>query len=103
MNAHRITIGKSDEPALVAEKIIDAKTEVVLLTIPRFSKLAESEHNFSLLKREAESSGTQLLIESIDDDVLKICKNLGIECFNPFFGDPPKQFADITPGKTTTS
>ncbi|PIR89222.1 MAG: hypothetical protein COU07_02040 [Candidatus Harrisonbacteria bacterium CG10_big_fil_rev_8_21_14_0_10_40_38] len=101
MNVHKITIGKSDEPAFIAEKIIDAKAEAVLLTIPRFSKLGESDHNFSLLKREAESVGTQLLVESIDDDVLKLCKALDIECFNPFFGEPPRHFSDISHGKSS--
>ena len=92
---HKITVNKSDEPTLVAEKIIDAEAKELLLLIPRFSKLSEAVANFRLLKREADALGKKLVVETVDDKVMELCKIIGIECVNAFFGDGRKQISDI--------
>ncbi|MEK7554557.1 MAG: hypothetical protein AAB518_01040 [Patescibacteria group bacterium] len=98
----KIAIGKSDEATVVAEKIIDAPGEAVILAIPRFSRLAESGANFRLLRREAEAVGKKLIIESIDEATAELAKANGIECRNPFFNEPMKRFSDIVTGKSET-
>lgn len=80
---------------MVAEKIIDFSGKEVVLSVPRFSKLAESAANFRLLKREAEALGKRLIIESVDDKVIELSHHLDLECVNPFFTDSPKRFSDI--------
>ncbi len=57
MAAKKITVGKSDEATVVAEKIIDTEANEIVLAIPRFSRLAESAANFKLLAREASALG----------------------------------------------
>ncbi len=52
---HKINVNKSDEAALVAEKIIDIEASEIILNIPRFAKISEAAANFKLLKREAEA------------------------------------------------
>jgi len=37
----RITVSKNDEATVIAEKIIDAKGDAIVLIVPRFSKIGE--------------------------------------------------------------
>lgn len=91
----KITINKSDEVAVVVEKIIDANAPEVVLSIPRFSHLAESLSNFHLLKREVESLEKKISIESVDDRVIELAEMSGLKAVNPFFAKSNKQFSDI--------
>ncbi len=99
MNPKKIAINKNDEATFVVEQVLDAAEDAITLAIPRFSKLAESATNFSLLKREAEALGKHIVIESVDDRVIELAKNAGLECINPFFGGSSKQFSDIVMAK----
>jgi len=95
----KININKSDEAALIVEKIIEADSKEVVLIIPRFSQLAESLSNFHLLKREAETIDKKILIESVDNRVVELAELAGIEAINPFFVKNKRQFSDIIPKK----
>ncbi|MDP3999176.1 MAG: hypothetical protein Q8P76_01110 [bacterium] len=91
----KITVNKSDEAAIIVEKIIESDAKEVILSIPRFSHLAESLSNFHLLKREAETLGKKVLIESVDDRVVELAALSGLKAVNPFFTKSKKQFSDI--------
>ena len=91
----KITINKSDEVAVVVEKIIEADAQEVILNIPRFSHLAESLSNFHLLRREVASLGKKISIESVDDRVIELAEMSGLKAVNPFFAKSNKQFSDI--------
>lgn len=95
MEVSKITIGKSDEPTEIAERIIDAQAHEIILVVPRFSKVAESAANFRLLKRDADALKKKLRVESVDEQVIELCKSCEIECVNPFFSEPAKKFSDI--------
>lgn len=99
----KITVLKSDEPAAVAEKLMDTESEEIVLSIPKFSKFAESISNFKLIKRQAELLGRVVRIESVDEDAVALAKKAGLEATNPFFGRAvrsPKQFSDIVVKKS---
>ena len=85
---HKINVNKSDEAALVAEKIIDIEASEIILNIPRFAKISEAAANFKLLKREAEALSKKILIESVDDKVIALCKELVPEAMYPFYEEP---------------
>ncbi len=91
----KITVNKSDEAAVVVEKIIEADSREVVLSIPRFSHLAESLSNFHLLKREADALGKKVVIESVDDRVVELAELSGLRSVNPFFSKTKRQFSDI--------
>ncbi len=91
----KITVNKSDEVAVVVEKIIEADTREVVLSIPRFSHLVESLSNFHLLKREADALGKKVIIESLDDRVIELAELSGLKAVNPFFAKTKRQFSDI--------
>ncbi|MDO8443085.1 MAG: hypothetical protein Q7S81_02415 [bacterium] len=95
----KININKSDEAALIVEKIIETDSDEVILIIPRFSQLGESLSNFHLLKREADAISKKILIESVDNRVIELAELAGIEAINPFFVKNKRQFSDIIPKK----
>lgn len=102
----KIVIQKSDEPAAVVEKLMDTDADSVTLSIPKFSKFAESVSNFKLVKRQAELLKREVTIESVDEDVIALAKKVGIEAVNPFFGRAArgqKQFSDIVAKKPVRS
>lgn len=90
----RIHVSKNDEIALIVERIIDANADEVILTIPRFSRLAESAANFHLIKREADLLKKSIVIESVDDKVIKLAQDVKIQSLNPILVKR-KQFSDI--------
>ncbi|MHB9020055.1 MAG: hypothetical protein ACYC3G_04300 [Minisyncoccota bacterium] len=95
----KININKSDEAALIVEKIIESDSDEIILIIPRFSQLGESLSNFHLLKREADAIDKKILIESVDNRVIELAELAGIEAINPFFVKNKRQFSDIIPKK----
>lgn len=96
----KISVNKSDEVAVIVEKIIDSSDEEIVLNIPRFSHLGESLSNFNLLKREAEALDKKILIESVDDTVIELAEMSGLNAINPFFTKNKRQFSDIVGPKT---
>ena len=80
----KIQIHKNDELPVIAESVFAADGSEVILVVPRNSKLAESKDNFSFLKKGLNGK-KHLVIESVDDEVLQMAKQAGIDADNPFF------------------
>lgn len=99
----KILVNKSDEVALVVEKIIDADAKEVILNIPRFSKLADSLANFHLIKRESKLLNKKVIIESVDDKVIELAGLSGLESLNPVFLRSRRQFSDIVSSRSEKS
>jgi hypothetical protein len=95
--AKKIYVNKSEEAALVIERVMDAEAEALVLSIPKFSKFGQSESNFHLLKKEADALGKAISIESVDERVLELAANSDLPASNPFFANPDRQFSDIIP------
>ena len=103
MKVKKIHVNKSDEPASIAEKIIDTKAKDIILSIPKFSKFAESLSNFHLIKREGEALDKNIKIESVDDKVIELSSISGLEAVNPFFVKSGKHISDIVPHRKSSS
>ncbi len=99
----KILVNKSDEVALVVEKIIDADAKEVILNIPRFSKLSDSLANFHLIKRESKLLNKKVIIESVDDKVIELAGLSGLESLNPVFIRSRRQFSDIVSSRSERS
>ena len=97
----KISINKSDEVALVVEKIIDADAKEIVLNIPRFSRLADSLANFHLIKREANLLRKKVIVESVDDKVIELSGVAGLESWNPILSRSRRQFSDIVSSRQT--
>lgn len=95
----KITISKSDEVALVVEKLIDSGAKELILNIPRFSRLAESLANFHLISREAKLLRKKIVIESVDDKVIELAGLADLESLNPILLRSRRQFYDIVSAK----
>jgi hypothetical protein len=97
----KITVSKSDEVALVVEKIIDSEAKEIVLNIPRFSKLSDSLANFHLIKREAKLLDKKIIVESIDDKIIEFADLVGLESLNPILSrSSRRQFSDIVSSKS---
>ncbi len=92
--AKKISISKSDEPTLIAEKVITTDADEIVLAVPRFSKLAESHAALRLIKREAEALNKQIVIETVDNKLIELAKGIGLTCLNPFLA-PQRHISDI--------
>ncbi len=93
----KIIVSKSDEPTLVAEKLIDADAETVVLSIPKGSQLAGALAHLKLIKREATLLKKKVIVESVDEAILELCKKAGIDSVDPFFSKmgSRKKLSDI--------
>lgn len=91
----KISVNKSDEVAIIVEKMIESEDDEITLSIPRFSHISESLSNFYLLKREADALGKKISVESIDDRVIELAEMSGLIGTNPFFAKNKRQFSDI--------
>ncbi len=95
IEVEKIIVNKSDEIALVVEKLIDSQAIEIVLNVPRFSKISESIANFNLIRREAQLLKKKVVIESVDDQVLEFAHLTKLESFNPLFLDRRKKISDI--------
>ncbi|MEK7115129.1 MAG: hypothetical protein AAB847_02110, partial [Patescibacteria group bacterium] len=97
MAGKKIYITKNDTAEMAVIKMLKSKEDRIVLSIPNFSQLANSAESFSLLKKEAEESGKEVLIESVDDMVVELARRNEIEATNPFFSQDKKNIRSMEP------
>ncbi len=93
----KIFLDRTDTLQVAVDKVLAAKAERVVLNVPRQSVLGESVHNFQILKRESETAGKELTIESIDEHVLELSGVAKIAAKNPIFKTKERTVMDIIP------
>ncbi len=79
----KIIIEANESVAEVVEKILSAKDADIVLIIPKNSALKGSVSNFHLIKHEAEASKKNVLIESVDEEVLALAHSSHLESLHP--------------------
>ncbi|MDP3947998.1 MAG: hypothetical protein Q8Q41_04915 [bacterium] len=92
---NKIFVTKNEDIASVVEKVLETRDDSIVLVIPKSSRLLGSLANFHLLKREAESVGRTILIESVDEQILALAKASGLPAANPFLSGPRRPVSDI--------
>ncbi|MBI3588976.1 MAG: hypothetical protein HY093_00980 [Candidatus Liptonbacteria bacterium] len=94
----KVFVSKSDGVAEVVEKIIGEPESEVILVIPRETILDDSVSNFHLLKREAAAANKNIIIESVDEEILALAKASRIEAIHPLFKKKKSSsLSDIVP------
>ncbi len=93
----KIYITKTDTAEMAVIKMLKSKEDNIILSVPNFSQLANSAENFILLKKEAEESGKEVLIESVDDIVVELARRSEIKATNPFFSQSKKNIRSMEP------
>jgi hypothetical protein len=93
----KIFLDRTDTLEIAVDLIAKAKAERVVLNIPRQSVLGESVHNFQILKREGDTAGKELAVESIDEHILELAALAKIPAKNPVFRIRERTVADIIP------
>ncbi len=71
-NETKILLNRTDGTDVAVDKIIHAPTFAVILVIPRDAAISHSLSNFNALKRESDTAGKALSIESSDERVLEL-------------------------------
>lgn len=93
----KIFLEKNDGLEVAVESIIETKSDTVILNIPKDSVLGRSINNFHVLKREGDTAGKALMIESIDDRILELASLATITAINPVFKKRERAISDIIP------
>ncbi len=93
----KIFLDRTDTLQVAVDLIAKAKAERVVLNIPRRSVLGESVHNFQILKRECDTAGKELSVESIDEHILELASVAKISAKNPIFRTRERTVTDIIP------
>ncbi len=91
----KIHLNKSDTLKDIVDQIVNSDSDNITLIVPNFSKLAEVESNFKVLKKLSEATDKKLALESVDERVVKVAKNFDLEASNPFFSrNKPKELEE---------
>jgi len=95
----KIIVDKSEGIAEVIDRILNEPDGEVSVVIPKGSALGRSVSNFHLLKRETDSAGRSIVIESVDETILAFAKESGIEASHPLWKGVRGAggFSDIVP------
>ncbi len=95
----KIIVDKSEGIAEVIDRMLAEPDGEISLVIPKGSALGRSASNFHLLKREADSAGRNVIVESVDDTILAFAKESGIESSHPLWKGVRGTggFSDIVP------
>lgn len=94
-NETNIHVGKADRVEAIVERVIHAPTFLVILTIPKDTALGHSQSHFNALKREAETAGKALAVESSDESVLEKARKAKIHATLPERKVPQRPITDI--------
>ncbi len=81
----KIIVDKGEGIAEVIDRILNEPDGEVSVVVPKGSALGRSVSNFHLLKREADSAGRSIVIESVDETILAFAKESGIEASHPLW------------------
>jgi hypothetical protein len=95
----KIIVDKGEGIAEVIDRILNEPDGDVSVVIPKGSALGRSVSNFHLLKREADSAGRAIVVESVDETILAFAKESGIESSHPLWKGVRGAggFSDIVP------
>jgi hypothetical protein len=95
----KIIVDKSEGIAEVIDRLLNEPDGDISIVIPKGSALGRSVSNFHLLKREADSAGRSIVIESVDDTILAFAKESKIESSHPLWKGVRGTggFSDIVP------
>lgn len=94
----KIFIGKNESTGEVIEKIAASVEADIVLVFPRHAKVRDSVSNFHVIKKEAISHKKNIIIESVDEEVLALAAAVQLEGIHPLFsGSRAKSLSDIVP------
>ena len=91
----KILIEKDEDIADAIDHILADPSTSIVLVVPRASALGRSVRNFRLLKREMDSAGRQIEIESVDEQILTLAKEAKIPGRHPLLNRTSGSVSDI--------
>ncbi len=98
----KLFIDRQEPLTEIVERIIKLPDQDIRLVIPRNAAISSSSQNFDILKREIETEGKTLSIESVDDVALMHARANDIDAVHPLLMNAGKSLSDIIPGGLRT-
>ena len=96
----KIIITKTEDIKAVIKKIQDSEDVQITLVVPRESFFGEQVKNFELLKEAATELDKEIIVESVDENVLALAEANGFASLHPLFrGGRPGHVSDIVSPK----
>jgi len=96
----KISINKKDLVPHIVEKILESEDDEILLVIPQDSEIKKSLSNFYLIKREAETAGKTVYVDSSDPEVIEMYEKAGVEIASSSNeGGDSRVMSDIVPSE----
>lgn len=95
MTTEKIAVNRDSEIEDILDIIGETESQTITLIVPKNSKLSENRNNFSRLNQKARVLGKELKIESVDEKVITLAENSGMETENPLFASKRRLVADI--------
>lgn len=93
-------INKNEEASQIIGRVLSDADNDIIIVVPRDSILKESNENFYILRHEAEAGKKNIIIESVDEEVLELAKKNHIDARHPLFhGDHTYSLSDIISGR----
>lgn len=93
----KIFLGSEEGLGTVLIKLSKSEAKKIVLNVPPNSVLRSSADNFHALKREADLTKKEIVIESIDPYIEELAEASKLESINPVFGKKENFVADIIP------
>ncbi len=95
----KIFVEKGETIGSIIEKTLSARDSTIVIVIPKHADFAKVAGSFDRLKRDVDGSAKNVLIESVDDEVLAQAQAAGLAAMHSFFKKDEfhRSFSDIVP------
>lgn len=96
----KIIISKTEDVKSVIKKIEGNEEAQITLVIPRESAFGEQVSNFETLREAVTELDKEIIIESVDENVLALSEANGFSSLHPLFRGGRSHVSDILPAKS---
>jgi len=96
----KIIINKTEDAKSVIKKIKENEDNQITLVVPRDSAFGEQVSNFELLKEASTELDKEIVIESVDENVLALAEANSFSSLHPLFHGGKTHVSDILPAKS---
>lgn len=93
----KIFVDKNESAADLIQRILTSREKNIVIVIPKDTVLKKSLKNFRLLKQETAAAEKNIVIESVDEEVLAFAGASAIGASHPLFTNSGHRMSDIVP------
>jgi hypothetical protein len=102
----RIVVLKNETVTELVERVLADTESKLVLVVPKGAKLKASADSFALLAREAAAAGKEIVVESVDEEILELAVAEKLTALHPLLSTPESRervLSDIVPAPRVKS